>query len=55
MQREVGLLSDQELDAVAGATTNNAEGNFLPKPPIKGGPVHSIPGGIVQDTAIFSS
>jgi hypothetical protein len=55
MEREFDLLSDSELDAVAGGTMNNAQGNFLPKPPIKGGPVHSIPGGIVEGTAVVGS
>jgi hypothetical protein len=55
MEREVDLLSDNELDAVAGGTVNSGQGHFLPKPPIKGGPVHSIPGGILEGAAIFGS
>ena len=55
MEREVDLLSDNKLDAVAGGTVNNGQGNFLPKPPIKGEPVHSIPGDILKGAAIFGS
>ncbi len=55
MEREVGLLSDNELDAVAGGMVNSGQGNFLPRPPIKGGPVHSIPGDILQGTAVFGA
>jgi hypothetical protein len=53
MEREIDLLSDNELDAVAGGTMNNTQGNFLPKPPIKGGPVHALPGGIVEGAAVL--
>ena len=49
---EVELLSDIELDAVTGGMMNSAHGNFLPKPPIKGGPVHSIAGVILEDPAV---
>lgn len=42
-----------DLDAVAGGTMNNGQGNFLlPKPPIKGGPVHGIPRDILEAAAV---
>ena len=55
MEREADLLSDKELDAVAGGMMNNAQGSFLPKPPIKGGPVRAIPVDILEAAAIFGS
>jgi hypothetical protein len=37
--------------AVASGTMSNGQGNFLPMPPIKGGPLRSIPRGILADAA----
>lgn len=38
--QHVGLLSNEALDAVAGGTTNNGQGQFLQTQPKYGGPAN---------------
>ncbi len=38
MEREINLLSCDELDAVVGGMMNNGQGNFLQTPKNTGGP-----------------
>jgi len=38
MERQINLVSDVELDAVAGGMMNNGQGNFLQMPKNTGGP-----------------
>jgi hypothetical protein len=38
MECKINLLSDDELDAVAGGMMNNGQGNFLQMPKNTGGP-----------------
>jgi hypothetical protein len=57
--QHIGLLSNEELDAVAGGMTNNGQGQFLQTQPKNGGPPDrsdnsGLAGGILVGGILFA-
>jgi hypothetical protein len=51
MECRINLLSDDELDVVAGGMMNNGQGNFLQMPKNTGGPTSGSTWGVILKVA----